>query len=376
VFSDSWMLGKPDVVLEMPEPVAVKATGTMAYIDVDIPTRFTEDKWVQKIEVQPGDRSVVHHVLVFVRRPGNATSPFGEAGQALEEIRGFFGAYAPGGGYLAYPDGLAKRIPAGSKLRFQLHYTPNGKATTDRSRIGLTFSKVPVQHEVHTSSLVNVWFSIPPGADNHEVVARMTAPRDAILLSLFPHSHVRGKAARYEIVRKDGSESLLLDVPRYDFNWQLGYTFEKPVEVKAGDEMVYRAWYDNSTKNASNPDPNRRVGWGLQTYDEMHLGYFEYLLPGEKPGEAKDGGLSSPGGFGGLAGILGGAGRGSRAGAGNGAMLMRMFDNLDIDKDGQLTAAEAGRFWGRVALADKDGDGKVSKAEAEAFTRSAGAGRN
>lgn len=377
VFSESWMLGKPDVVLEMPEPVAVKATGTMAYVDVDIPTGFTEDKWIQKIEVQPGNRAVVHHVLVFVRRPGSDNSPFGAAGQALEEIRGFFGAYAPGGGGLAYPDGLAKRVPAGSKLRFQLHYTPNGTATTDRSRIGLTFSKVPVQHEVHTSSLVNVWFSIPPGADNHEVVARMKAPRGATLLSLFPHSHVRGKAARYEVVRADGKQELLLDVPRYDFNWQLGYTFVKPVEIEAGDEMVYRAWYDNSTKNASNPDPSRRVGWGLQTADEMHLGYFEYLLPGEKPGEAKASGLSSAGGFGGLAGLVGGPGAnragGNRAGGAN--MLVRMFDLLDIDKDGFLTEAEAGRFWSRVQLADTDKDGKVSKDEAQKAIGGGGAQR-
>jgi hypothetical protein len=361
VFADSWMLGKPDVVLEMPEPVAVKATGTMAYVDVDIPTGFTEDKWIQKIEVQPGNRAVVHHVLVFIRRPDSGGNRFAVLGQSAEEIRGFFGAYAPGGGGLSYPDGLAKRVPAGSKLRFQLHYTPNGTATTDRSRIGLTFSKAPVQQEVHTSSAVNVWFSIPPGADNHEVIARLPAPKDAVLLSLFPHAHVRGKAARYELARADGKQELLLDVPRYDFNWQLGYTFVKPVEIKAGDELVYRAWYDNSTKNASNPDPSRRVGWGEQTYDEMHLGYFEYIVPGEKPGGSRSGGFgSSGGGFGGL--IPGGGG--NRSGAGRAGMLSRMFEFLDSDRDGMVSEAEAGRFWGAIQLADTDKDGKVSQDEA------------
>lgn len=373
VFAESWMLGKPDVVFEMPEAIPVKATGYMDYVNIDVPTGFTEDKWIQKIEVQPGDRRVVHHVLVFLSKPNGGRGLLGRFGN-IDDVRGFFGAYAPGGGYLAYPDGLAKRIPAGSNLRFQLHYTPNGTATTDRSRIGLTFAKAPVKHEVHTSSLINLWFSIPPGADNHEVVARMRAPKDAILLSLFPHSHVRGKAARYELVRKDGMAETILDVPRYDFNWQLGYTFVKPMEVKAGDEMVYRAWYDNSAKNASNPDPTKTVGWGDQTYEEMHLGYFEYLLPDEKPGEGKSG--SFTGGFGGLGSLLGGGqARPARPGAGGAGMLTRMFDFLDTDKDGFLSAAEAGQFWSRVSVADTDNDGKVSKSEAEKFLGGAGAGR-
>ncbi|MFY7954070.1 MAG: redoxin family protein, partial [Armatimonadaceae bacterium] len=125
IFADSWMLGKPDVVFELPKPVPVKATGTMDYVNIEVPTGFTEDKWIQKIEVQPGDRRVVHHVLVFLSKPNGGGGLLGRLGGG-DDIRGFFGAYAPGGGYLAYPDGLAKRLPAGSTLRFQLHYTPNG----------------------------------------------------------------------------------------------------------------------------------------------------------------------------------------------------------------------------------------------------------
>ncbi|MFM7323213.1 MAG: redoxin family protein, partial [Armatimonadota bacterium] len=233
VFEGSWTLGKPDQIFTLPNPVAVKATGYMDYVNIDVPTGFAEDKWVQKIEVLPGDRRVVHHVLVFLRRPG-ANGIFGVGN--FEEVRGFFGAYAPGNGALAYPGGLAKRIPKGSILRFQIHYTPNGTATTDQSRLGLTFAKGPVEREVHTTSLANLWFSIPPGAENHEVVARLRLPKDATILSYFPHSHVRGKAARYEKVDAEGKTTLLLDVPKYDFNWQLGYVYERPIDVKAGEE--------------------------------------------------------------------------------------------------------------------------------------------
>jgi len=245
-------------------------------------------------------------------------------------------------------------------LRFQLHYTPNGTATTDQSKIGLTFAKAPVEREVHTTSLANLWFSIPPGAGNHEVVARLRLPKDATILSYFPHSHVRGKAARYEKVDAEGKTTLLLDVPKYDFNWQLGYVYEKPIDVKAGEELVYHAWYDNSVKNPANPDPKRTVGWGDQTYDEMHLGYFEYTLPGEKPGEGRGGLLS--GGFGGA----GNARRGAGGPAGGAAMVERLFAFVDRDKDGFLTKDEAGAMWDRIGLADADGDGRISIAEAKA----------
>jgi len=224
----------------------------------------------------------------------------------------------------------------------------------------LTFAKAPVEREVHTTSLANLWFSIPPGAANHEVVARLRLPKDATILSYFPHSHVRGKAARYEKVDAEGKTTVLLDVPKYDFNWQLGYVYEKPLEVKAGEELVYHAWYDNSDKNPSNPDPKRTVGWGDQTYDEMHLGYFEYTLPGEKPGEGRGGLLS--GGFGGA----GGGRRGAGAAPGGAAMVDRLFAFADRDKDGFISKDEAGTMWDRIGLADADGDGRISLAEAKA----------
>ncbi len=281
-FVRGWTIGKPDAVFSIPEPLAVPAEGTMPYRIVDVPTGFTEDRWVKGIEVVPGDRRVVHHVLVFVRQPGVAKTRQERLADATEGLNGFFGGYVPGNSGLEYPAGMAKRIPKGSILRFQIHYTPNGTATTDQTKIGLVFSGTP-EHEVHTTALRNLRFSIPPKADNHAVTAEIKAPWNAEILSFLPHMHVRGKAARYEIVRADGTRSTLLDVPRYDFNWQLNYVYKKPMSVKAGDQLIYTAWYDNSEKNPANPDPNRNVGWGEQTYDEMHLGYLEFIIPGQKP---------------------------------------------------------------------------------------------
>jgi thiol-disulfide isomerase/thioredoxin len=268
-FESGWLIGKPDVVYELPRPIAVKAEGTMPYQNVRIETDFPEDRWVQALEVQPTAREVVHHVLVFAVPKGARLGP--------SEAQGFFAAYVPGNNTLVYPDGYAKRLPKGTTLVFQIHYTPNGKATTDQTRLGLVFAKGPPRHEVHVAALANVAFAIPPGADNHRVVSLpLPVGEDARILALFPHAHLRGKAARYDL-RVGGKSEQLLDVPHYDFNWQLQYRFAEPVVVPKGSTLTYTAWYDNSSKNPANPDPTKTVRWGQQTYDEMHLGYVEYV---------------------------------------------------------------------------------------------------
>lgn len=279
-FVPGWTIGKPDAVFALPEPVAIPADGTMPYRIVDVPTNFAEDRWARGIEVLPGDRGVVHHVLVFVRPPEVAGKK-NRWRDAAEGLGGFFGGYVPGNSALEYPAGMAKRIPKGSVLRFQIHYTPNGIATTDRTKIGLVFSPKP-EHEVQTTALHNLGFRIPAGDPNHPVTAEIVSPWNARILSFLPHMHVRGKAARYEVVRADGVRSTLLDVPKYDFDWQLNYVYDRPMEVRAGDRLIYTAWYDNSEGNPANPDPTRTVGWGEQTYDEMHLGYLEFIVPGQK----------------------------------------------------------------------------------------------
>lgn len=271
-FDTGWLIGKPDVVFELPKPIAIKAEGIMAYQNVSIETDYPEDKWVQALEVQPTAREVVHHVLVFALPKGQR----GLGGEAM----GFFAAYVPGNSTLIYPDGYAKKLPKGSTLRFQIHYTPNGKATTDQTRLGLIFAKEPPKHEVHVVGIANPALQIPAGADNHQVTARMPVPFDAKVLALFPHAHLRGKAARYDLRTPDGKTTTLLDVPHYDFNWQLQYRLTEPAAAPRGSVLIYTAWYDNSDKNPANPDPKKVVRWGQQTFDEMHLGYVEYITDG------------------------------------------------------------------------------------------------
>ena len=268
-YESGWLIGKPDAVFEIPEPIEVKAEGTMKYQTTGVPTNYDEDRWVQALEVQPTAREVVHHVLVFALPKGH---------QKGDHLEGFFAVYVPGNNALVYPEGYAKKLPKGATLGFQIHYTPNGKATSDRTKIGLIFAKEKPRYEVRVAEISNKSFSIPPGADNHKVVGSIPyVPFDARILALFPHSHLRGKAARYELKTPDGTTTLL-DVPHYDFNWQLQYRFAEPVPVARGAGLIYTAWYDNSDKNPANPDPKAAVKWGPQTFEEMHLGYVEFVI--------------------------------------------------------------------------------------------------
>ena len=272
-FSSGWTIGQPDVIYQLPRPIPVKAEGTMPYQNVFIDTDFEEDRWVQALEVQPTAREVVHHVLVFTLPPGSRRLVGGET-------TGFFAAYVPGNNKLIYPPGYAKKLPKKAVLRFQIHYTPNGKAVMDQTRLGLIFAKEKPQYEVQVAAIANLGFRIPPGAENHEVSARLPVPFDVRLLAMFPHAHLRGKSARYELRTPDGTTTTLLHVPRYDFNWQLEYRLAQPLAIPRGSTLIYRAWYDNSLNNPANPDPTRTVRWGEQTYDEMHLGYVEYVVEG------------------------------------------------------------------------------------------------
>ncbi|MEZ6040634.1 MAG: redoxin family protein [Planctomycetaceae bacterium] len=271
-YPNEWAIGEPDAIFEFKYPVAVKATGTMPYQNVVVETNLPEDKWVKAIEVRPGAPEVVHHVLVFVQDGDGSTRD-----SIADESRGYWGIYVPGNSTLTYPDGYGKKLPRHARLRFQMHYTPNGAATTDQTRIGLVYAEHPPKHEVKVTGIVNPRLRIPPGADNHREVAKLLVPADAKVLAFLPHMHLRGKAARFELV-SNRSTTTLLDIPRYDFNWQLLYRYAEPLQVHRGDQIVFTAWFDNSSDNPANPDPNRTVRWGPQTTDEMHLGYVEYIL--------------------------------------------------------------------------------------------------
>lgn len=277
-YPEGWVIGQPDVVFEFAEPVKVKATGTMPYQTVMIETDLPEDRWVQAIEVRPGAREVVHHVVVSL---AGSKDPNAQHNAGEEERSGFWALYVPGSSTLVYPAGYAKRLPRGTRLRFQMHYTPNGTETEDSTRIGMIFAKEPPKHEVRVAGIVNPKLNIPAGADNHQEDAWLGLPSDVKVLAFLPHMHLRGKACRYEVITKDGVTETLLDVPRYDFNWQLLYRFAEPKSLSQGDRLKFTAWFDNSDKNPANPDPTKVVRWGPQTSDEMHLGYVEYIVPGE-----------------------------------------------------------------------------------------------
>jgi hypothetical protein len=228
----------------------------------------------------------VHHVLVFVRLPAEQEGGKRRRADGDEERGGFFAAYVPGNSAVTYPDGFAKHLPAGSSLKFQIHYTPNGTATRDQVRLGMIFADRPPEHLVRVIGLVNPLLSIPPGASHHEEQAGIPILKPARVLGFMPHMHVRGKAFRYEATWPDGTTRTLLDVPRYDFNWQLAYRYAEPLALPLGARLRARGWFDNSADNPANPDPTRTVRWGPQTTDEMMLGYVEYYFPGEKVGKS------------------------------------------------------------------------------------------
>jgi hypothetical protein len=255
----------------------------MPYQDVLIETNLTEDKWVQAIEVQPGDRRVVHHMLIYVQRPERRQDS--KLNDLLDEVGGFWGVYVPGNTTLVYPPGFAKLLPKGCRLRCQVHYAPSGKATTDRSRIGVVYAKSPPRHEVHVVGVANLKLRIPPGARNHREEASLRMPCDIQVLSFLPHMHARATSCRYRVVGEDGKSRPLLDIPRYDFNWQLLYRYHEPQPVARGETIKFAVTFDNSAGNPANPDPAQTVSWGRQLSDEMQLGYVEYYIPGLKPGE-------------------------------------------------------------------------------------------
>lgn len=277
-FPTDWQIPEPDAVVYMSDKsFTVPAEGEVKYQYFVVDPGFKEDKWVKAAECRPGNRSVVHHIIVAVRPPGGR----GKRKVHGEFDTGWLAATAPGAPAMILPDGMAKKVPAGSKLLFQMHYTPTGSVQKDRSCVGLVFADpAEVRREVVTNEASNHRFRIPPQADHHRVEASKTIRDDALLISMFPHMHLRGKAFRYEAVYPDGKSEILLDIPRYDFNWQNTYTLSEPKLLPKGTRIHCVAHFDNSKKNLANPDPSETVRWGDQTWEEMMIGYFN-LAPAE-----------------------------------------------------------------------------------------------
>jgi len=276
----------------MPVAVKIPVDGEVEYTYEIVPTHFAQGRWVQASEILPGLPQNVHHAVVYVRPPESQWlrhAPVGKPFTASmlttpEDQRDAMWTdsdilllYAPGSTPDTWSTGMAKYIPAGSDLVFQVHYTTNGKAGEDVSRIGLIFAKEPVTQRVLTLQLTNDHFVIPPGVPDFRVEARGTLPNDALLLSFFPHMHLRGKGFEYNILNQDRTITPLLRV-NYHFHWQMSYRLAEPLRLKAGTELQAVAWYDNSKQNPHNPDPTAAVHWGEQTYEEMMVGFFDVAV--------------------------------------------------------------------------------------------------
>ncbi len=307
-FASSWEIGTPDVVFTLPEEFHVPARGTIEYMYFQVPTNFTEDKWVQAIEVMPGARDVVHHVIVYARTPkplkANGASsgsvvPAGtqvavaparkpvlvfDSTQKIDdiprkdslhgppaELGNFIAGTAVGTNATTFPEGTALRIPAGSILTIQMHYTAKGHERMDRTSIGFKFAKQPPAEQIITTAFYNGQFTLPAGAKDVMVPSSVGFNEPVRVYGLLPHTHLRGTRWLYTLVKPDGTSEVILDVPKYDFNWQTFYFFTNPLEIPAGARIVARAWYDNSADNENNPDPSVTVHWGDQTWEEMQF---------------------------------------------------------------------------------------------------------
>ncbi|MBA4062601.1 MAG: thiol-disulfide isomerase [Isosphaera sp.] len=270
-FVEGWKIGKPDAVFTMAEEFKVPAGGVLDYKRFMMDPGFKEDVWVKAAECRPGNRAVVHHILVYIIAPGKR-EPYDADGTAAT-----LAGWAPGDMPAIYPAGTARLVPAGSKLMFEVHYTPNGTEQTDRSTVGLVYADKAPERAVDVNVLANMFVRVPPGAANHQSEITYTFPKDAEILSFLPHMHLRGTSARYAITYPDGKTETLLSVPTYDFNWQTGYRFAEPVKVPKGAKLRWSGTWDNSADNPRNPDPKKEVRWGLQTFDEMHNGWMEVV---------------------------------------------------------------------------------------------------
>lgn len=292
-WATGWTIPQPDTVVTMPKPITIPAHGDVEYTYEIVPSGFKTDRWVQMCEVRPSSRANVHHAVVYVRPPNSKWLEHAPVGvpftaSTLKDAKDRRDArwtdssillvYAPGSSPDEWPNGLAKFIPAGSDLVFQMHYITRGTPATDQTSVGLLFAKQPPKQRVLTLQLTDDWFVIPPNDPDYRTEVHGTLPNDATLLSFFPHMHLRGKTFEYNIIRRGQPPETLLRVD-YNFYWQLSYKLAKPLPLKAGTMLQAVAWFDNSRDNPHNPNPNVAVRWGDQTSDEMMVGFFDVAVP-------------------------------------------------------------------------------------------------
>jgi thiol-disulfide isomerase/thioredoxin len=337
VFDSQWSIEEPNLVVQLPERNRVQRSGYMDYLHQKIPLTHEEDLWIEAVEIRPTAREVVHHVLLYAIERNSRQLE-------VDERSHFLAAYAPGNAVQEFGPGFAKKLPANHDLVAQLHYTPNGQATYDQTEIAFRVSRQPPRHEILVTGIANTQIKIPPGAANHPQTANLVVPQRAVLTAFFPHMHVRGKSFRVELLRPNGERDSLLEVPRYDFNWQLEYRLLNPLEVEVGNEILVTGWFDNSAENPSNPAPDKEVTWGPQTDEEMLIGYVEYYFLDDDSSPLQQ--------------------------AKRRATPEEAFARMDRNRDGQLSRDEFARPAAFDAV-DADGDGSLSREEFQrAWSRS------
>lgn len=347
-----WPLGKPDLIVEAPA-FNVPATGIVDYQFPSVKNPSGEDKWVRAVTVLPGEKTVVHHVLL------GSSPELTEPGEGNQEsvFDNFLYGFAPGVPSYEYPENTGILVKAGGEFRFQFHYTPSGKSATDVTRVGLYFHDKKPEHVLRQQVILNPRIDIPANNSEHEETAYFEFDHDAEIYFLFPHAHYRGKSSKFDIRYPDGRQETLLSVPKYDFNWQHNYPLKESLKVPAGSKLIHQTIYDNSDKNFSNPNPDRNVGWGLQSHDEMLYGSFFFRWTDE----THDNILHDPMGF----------------------EIRQLYGFADADMDGRLVPEEMPgwlrRAWneGKVERADFDKDGALAFNEflaMQKFRRAQGGG--
>jgi hypothetical protein len=281
----------PDLLMTAPA-VSIPAEGEIDYQYLVLPLNFTFDRWVRAVEIRPSDRSVVHHAVLYVREPGSVwlrnavpAEPYAPSKENADEFRSsrdtkadILAIYTPGAPASAAPKGMARKIPAGSDLVLQMHYTPGKSAVVDRTTVGLVLSAQTPKKRILTLQMGRDDLRIPPGEPNYRTSVSGTLPRDALLISLFPHMHLRGAAFEFDIVAPGGYVETLLRVKPYRFDWQLNYILKTPRLLPTGTVLRWTGYFDNSRNNPYNPDPSAEVTWGEQSRDEMMIGFFDVAV--------------------------------------------------------------------------------------------------
>jgi len=343
-----WPLGKPDLILKIPE-FKVPASGVVDYQRPFTPNPTTEGHWIRATTVKPGDRQAVHHVLTgwMPEAPANGRS-------SETRWRGSVGGYAVGAESNVFAGEVGTYLPAGGAIGYQMHYTPYGKETVDNSEIGVYFRKDVPKYVMRSVVVIDGTIEIEPNTARHRETAYVEFPNDALLYSAFPHAHYRAYSSDLWLETPDGKKTLILTLPRYDFNWQRSYVFEQPIKIPAGSRLIAHYVYDNSKRNPANPDPNRKITWGEQSWEEMFFTSVSFRWLDETAAKQVD----------------------SEARFAQTRMLGMMDDNID----GKLQKAELrgqmgnmlGMAWARL---DVNKDGSLDKTELAAAQAMMGNGR-